>query len=207
MAALAGLARGAGLEAEVLVGTAPTPGAVRERLESATFVHLATHGFFAEGAPTAGAARAGGSGKGGAAASRASARRNPLVGSGLALAGANAGPAGLVTAEELLGLDLGRARLVALSACETGRGAEVDGQGVLGLRAALAAAGAGAVLMSLWAVPDEATAALMEAFYRALWAGGLGPAEALREAQTAVRADARFAAPLHWAAWTLAGAM
>ena len=76
---------------------------------------------------------------------------------------------------------------------------------MLGLRAALAAAGARSVLMSLWEVPDASTAVLMEAFYRALWERGRSPAAALREAQAAVRSDARYAAPVHWAAWTLAG--
>lgn len=81
----------------------------------------------------------------------------------------------------------------------------MTGQGVLGLRASVAAAGARALLMSLWEVPDAATARLMEAFYRGLWEEGLGPAAALRRAQGVVRSDARTSAPVHWAAWALAG--
>src|SRR5690606_8692464 len=131
--------------------------------------------------------------------------RNRRAEGGLALAGANAGPAGSLSAEEIVGLDLSGLRLAVLSACETGRGTEVTGQGVLGLQASVLAAGTRGLVMSLWKVPDESTALLMEHFYRNLWEGGMTPATALREAQFAVAADARFGAPVHWAAWVLAG--
>ena len=94
---------------------------------------------------------------------------------------------------------------VVLSACETGLGTEVDGQGVMGLRAAFTTAGARSVLMSLWPVPDEGTAMLMRAFYRGLWGKGIPVAEALRDAQAEVRADPRYASPLHWAGWMVVG--
>jgi len=54
-------------------------------------------------------------------------------------------------------------------------------------------------------VPDASTAALMEHFYRALWESDLAPAEALRAAQAAVRDTPGWEAPVHWAAWVLAG--
>ncbi len=201
--AVAALAREAGVEPRSLGGTAATPVAVAAAMAGATYAHLATHGIFYGETRTVYASRAGGDRPGGAPINLAG--RNPLVESGLALAGANGGPAGQLTAEELVGLDLAGTRLVVLSACETGRGAEVTGQGVLGLRSALAAAGARSVLMSLWEVPDASTALLMGAFYRALWTDGAGPAAALRQAQAVVRSDPRYAAPVHWAAWTLAG--
>ena len=55
----------------------------------------------------------------------------------------------------MVGIDLTRCRLLTLSACETGRGEEVTGQGVIGLRAACLAAGARSMVMSLWMVPDK----------------------------------------------------
>jgi tetratricopeptide (TPR) repeat protein/CHAT domain-containing protein len=214
--ALAALAGQEGLDAVVLTGEGPTAGAVAEALRRATYAHLATHGFFYGESEAAYAAR--GAAPGGAASTRTevlggegapvvdpAANRNPLAESGLALAGANEGPGGSLTAEELVGLDLASTRLVVLSACETGRGAEVTGQGVLGLQASFQAAGARALLMSLWSVPDASTAALMEAFYRALWEGGRSAAAALAEAQAAVRARPEWSVPVHWAAWVLTG--
>ena len=75
----------------------------------------------------------------------------------------------------------------------------------MGLQASLTAAGARGLLMSLWKVPDAATAALMTAFYRGLWTERLAPAEALRQAQAEVRTTPGWDAPLHWAAWVLSG--
>jgi len=129
--------------------------------------------------------------------------RSPLAASGVALAGANAGPAGELTAEELLALPLGGVRLAVLSACDTGRGVGVPGQGVLGLQAAVLASGARALLMSAWGVPDEATSLLMAEFYEGLWGEGRPPAAALRRAQAAVRAV--YDAPRAWAGWVLVG--
>src|SRR5205085_2348976 len=90
--------------------------------------------------------------------------RNPLVESGIALA---PGPSGrFLTAEELVGVDLQRCKLMTLSACETGLGEEITGQGVMGLRAAIMAAGAKTILMSLWKVPDAPTLKIMDLFYK-----------------------------------------
>src|SRR5262249_36836485 len=130
-----------------------------------------------------------------------------------ALAGANNRDAstmeasGLLTAEELVGIDLSSCELMTLSACETGRGEEVTGQGIIGLRAAVMAAGARSMLMSLWKVPDESTVKLMEAFYTNLWVKKMSKVEALIKAQEAIRDDpsGRYREPIHWAAWVLAG--
>ena len=81
----------------------------------------------------------------------------------------------------------------------------------MGLRASLFAAGARSLLLSLWKVDDAATALLMSEFYRGLWAEGLAPAEALAQAQEAVRsyedAEGRrpYASTAYWAAWVLDG--
>jgi hypothetical protein len=136
---------------------------------------------------------------------------NPLLRSGLALAGANAGlrgiaPAmvedGLLTAEDVAGLDLRGTELVVLSACETGLGDVRTGEGVFGLRRAFVLAGAKTLVMSLWKVPDEPTCELMEDFYRRLLAGE-GRAEALRQAQLALKA--KYPDPFYWGAFICQG--
>ena len=212
---ISALAAAGGIGVSRLAGDAATVPAVAASLASATYAHLATHGFvYAEPVPVREAreeALRSGSfgGRTPGAPGAENWGRSPLALSGLVLAGANtpddAPGGGVLTAEELVGLDLSGTRLVALSACETGRGAEVAGQGVLGLQSSLTAAGARAVLMSLWSVPDASTAALMTAFYRGLWSEGRSPAEALRRAQAEVRATPGWEAPLHWAGWVISG--
>ncbi len=96
------------------------------------------------------------------------------------------------------------ADLVVLSACETGKGKVVRGEGILGLARAFMFAGAPRVLVSLWKVDDEATKALMVKFYE-LWNSGKGAAAALREAQSFVRAQEKWKHPRYWAAWVLWG--
>jgi ankyrin repeat protein/CHAT domain-containing protein len=206
--ALSSLARRSRIATASLRGADADKARVAAGMQAASYVHIATHGFFEGGR---GDVRGSRSRIVGARAPQAQqASRNPLLESGLALAGANVSPgrdrgAGVLTAEEMVGLDLSRARLVVLSACETALGSEVDGQGVMGLQAALLASGARALLMSLWKVPDESTALLMTTFYEGLWLQQLSPGDALAAAQERVRRDPRFAAPVNWAAWVLAG--
>jgi tetratricopeptide (TPR) repeat protein len=206
---VAAAARAAGLGVHQLTGRSPTPAVVARKARTAAYVHLATHGFFggesrAEYSARQAAAVSTRGLRAGAEAGRTRGR-SPLAASGLALAGANAGPQGNLTAEEIVGLSLEATRLVVLSACDTGRGAEVTGQGVLGLQAAVQAAGARALLMSLWPVPDAATAELMAAFYRHLWKHARSPAEALLHAQAALRDGGWWQAPVYWAGWSLVG--
>ncbi|MFO0934525.1 MAG: CHAT domain-containing tetratricopeptide repeat protein [Planctomycetota bacterium] len=115
---------------------------------------------------------------------------------------------GFLTVLEVLRMDL-RADLAVLSACETGRGKVVSGEGIVGLTRAFMFAGSPSVLCSLWKVDDAATAALMKRFYE-LWnpkdgSPGKSPAAALREAQAFVRAQPRWKHPYYWAAWVLWG--
>jgi CHAT domain-containing protein len=120
-------------------------------------------------------------------------KRSPLLLSGLVLAGANrkdkdkpetwVQDGGIVTGEDLVGLDLRGLRLAVLSACETGLGDVAGGEGVYGLARALHVAGCRDVVASLWQVDDQATAALMTLFYAHLWQQGQPPLEALRQAQ------------------------
>ncbi|HET6983436.1 MAG TPA: CHAT domain-containing protein, partial [Myxococcaceae bacterium] len=97
------------------------------------------------------------------------------------------------------------AELVVLSACRTGLGKDVRGEGLVGLTRGFMNAGAPRVLASLWKVSDTATAALMSRFYRELLEAGLAPAEALRQAQQALRKDRRTSAPHAWAGFVLEG--
>ena len=135
-----------------------------------------------------------------------------MLRSGLALAGANTWLAhgqpppeaedGLLTAEDVSGLDLGGTELVVLSACETGLGEVRTGEGVFGLRRAFVLAGARTLVMSLWKVPDEQTQELMDDFYeRAL--AGQPVAEALRGAQLALKE--RYPEPCFWGAFVCLG--
>jgi len=199
------------------------PEATKERLLNLAapgILHLATHGFFLVDAPTPEDAPkptgSRGVGHFGALGDNPQAPRprDPLLRSGLALAGARAPSpdasghskhrpdAALVTALELAGLDLWGTQLVVLSACDTGRGDINLGQGVSGLRRALVVAGAETVVMSLWKVNDDSTRLLMETYYRNLLAGQ-GRASALREAMRSLRASRPH--PHHWAPFIALG--
>ena len=136
---------------------------------------------------------------------------NPLLCSGLAMAGAN-GQFGvrdaIVTAYEMKWMNLWGTELVCLSACETGLGGTTTGGGVRGLRQSLLQSGAKRIVASLWKIPDQQTAQLMTAFYRRALLGR--PAgESLREAMLEVRAvrqDAESAAhPFFWGGFVLVG--
>jgi CHAT domain-containing protein/tetratricopeptide (TPR) repeat protein len=205
---VAARAREVAYEVTVLRGREATTGAVAAFLQTVSVAHLATHGFLGleepglVGSPGESFAR----GRWIAAEDvEVAARTSPLVESGLVLAGSNEGAAGELTAEEIVGLPLDGLQLLVLSACETGRGLEVGGQGVLGLQAAAHAAGVRTVLGTLWPVPDASSASLMAAFYHALWSDGQSPAEALATAQATVRAAPDFGAVVNWAGWSLSG--
>jgi CHAT domain-containing protein len=128
--------------------------------------------------------------------------------SGLALsmsAGPDAGENGLLQAWEVFESVRFDADLVTLSACQTGLGQDMGGEGLLGLTWAFQYAGARSVLATLWEVNDASTAELMRAFYRNVAAGVPAP-EALRRAQVALLRNASTAPPYFWASFTLAGA-
>jgi CHAT domain-containing protein len=98
------------------------------------------------------------------------------------------------------------ADLVVLSSCQSGLGAEVRGEGLVGLTRGVMYAGAARVVVSLWTVDDEATAALMKRFYE----GMLGPrrlpaAAALSAAQAGMRLEKRWKSPYFWAGFILQG--
>src|SRR6185503_5480807 len=95
--------------------------------------------------------------------------------------------------------------LVVLSACQTGLGKDVRGEGLIGLTRGFMYAGASSVVASLWKVDDEATAELMKRFYKNMLEDGMTPATALREAQNSFRQHPIWSAPYYWAGFTLQG--
>jgi CHAT domain-containing protein len=110
---------------------------------------------------------------------------------------------GFLQVREIFELDLA-ARLVVLSGCRTGLGKEIRGEGFIGMTQAFFYAGADALLVSLWPVPDDSTAELMVAVYEGLRAGvGLG--EALRQAKLRLLERAPDLHPYYWSAFVLVG--
>lgn len=95
--------------------------------------------------------------------------------------------------------------LVVLSACRTGLGKDVRGEGLIGITRGFMYAGASSVVASLWKVDDEATAELMKRFYTNLLKGGMTPAAALAAAQNSNRQQERWRSPYYWAAFTIQG--
>ncbi|MEW6051128.1 MAG: CHAT domain-containing tetratricopeptide repeat protein [Candidatus Zixiibacteriota bacterium] len=157
--------RGHGNQITMLLGAEASEEQVVASMPSAGFIHIATHGFFLSDTclPNWPASRL--------SALAPTARLNPLLLSGLLLAGVNNRTSGsgsgdgILTAYEVSALDLDATRLVFLSACESGAGQLVDGEGVYGLRRAFQMAGASTVVSSLWPVSDELTGDLVAWFY------------------------------------------
>jgi len=192
--------------------------------KSPRILHLATHGFFLpdqkrDPNKERGQQLSAFGGASGAETSRMAGPglENPLLRSGLALAGANTwcrggslppeAEDGILTAEDVSGLNLLDSDLVVLSACETGLGEVRTGEGVFGLRRAFVLAGTKGLVMSLWKVPDEETRMLMEDFYQRILKQqpGQSRAEALRAAQLAMKEKEEYRDPLYWGAFIYEG--
>jgi CHAT domain-containing protein len=118
--------------------------------------------------------------------------------------GANSSEDGYLQASEIFNLKL-NADLVVLSACQTGLGKLVRGEGMVGLTRSFMYAGTPSVLASLWSVSDLSTASLMEQFYRNLIKNKLSKTEALRKAQLTLMSDEKYAHPFYWAPFVLFG--
>jgi CHAT domain-containing protein len=159
-----------------LLGLQASRQALRERAGQADLLHVAAHGIFDPFDPLA---------------------------SRLELA--PAGAAGNLTVSDVLTLDLKATDLAVLSACETAAGRISDGDDVVGLTRAFLAAGAPSVLTTLWPIDDEASAALVTAFYRHLRTPGTSLAAALRAAQLEVAVEERWSSPYYWAGFVLHG--
>ncbi|MDJ1181963.1 CHAT domain-containing tetratricopeptide repeat protein [Roseofilum casamattae] len=111
---------------------------------------------------------------------------------------------GFLRLHEVFNLNL-PAELIVLSACETGLGKEIRGEGLVGLTRGFMYAGAPRLAVSLWSVDDEATAQLAIAFYRNLLQQEMSPPEALRQAQLELLQNSQWRQPYYWASFTLQG--
>jgi CHAT domain-containing protein len=217
------------LAPQTLTGADATERTFKQMAPGLRILHLATHGFFLgdDCAPVVEGTRAVGgltspsapthprSAPKQAVAPRAI-PENPLLLSGLALAGANrrsdAGTDeddGILTAEEVSALNLEGVEWAVLSACNTGLGTVVSREGVLGLRRAFQVAGVRTVIMSLWSVDDRATLQWMERLYEARFRQNLSTVEAVRDASVRVLRDRRARRqstnPFFWAAFVASG--
>ena len=111
---------------------------------------------------------------------------------------------GFLRLHEIYNLQL-NADLVVLSACETGLGKEIKGEGLIGLTRGFMYSGAPRLVASLWSVDDLATAELMKLFYERMLKDGLPAGAALREAQLELSGQKRWASPYCWAGFVLHG--
>jgi len=174
-----------------------------KKLKAPSILHLATHGFFLPDQKVDNDK---------IKKSKNFKIENPLLRSGLALAGfnnrqnkqSNNTEDGVLTALEVAGLNLRGTQLVVLSACQTGLGEVKTGDGVYGLRRALVISGSQSQLLSLWKVSDNGTKDLMVKYYQNLKAGK-GRHEALREVQLEFIKSAEYKNPYYWASFIPAG--
>lgn len=192
---------------------------VVQGVESPPILHMATHGFFLKDLYADSVEQRNTPDSGSVISNTVSVEQgdmeNPLVRSGLALAGANKSLSGgvssdgLLTAEKVLSLKLGRTDLVVLSACQTGLGEVQNGEGVYGLRRAFTQAGAKGLVLSMWSVPDLETKELMVEFYRNIEKGKMKRSSALRQAALSqmhkVKARYGHANPFYWGAFVFLG--
>jgi CHAT domain-containing protein/tetratricopeptide (TPR) repeat protein len=111
---------------------------------------------------------------------------------------------GFLRLHEIYNLQL-NADLIVLSACETGLGKEIKGEGLIGLTRGFMYSGAPRVVASLWNVDDLATAELMKLFYQRMLKDGLPAGAALRAAQLELSGQKRWASPYFWAGFVLHG--
>jgi CHAT domain-containing protein/Tfp pilus assembly protein PilF len=160
------------LKTQALIGDQATKEAIRNKITQAQIIHFATHGLFND---TQGLASA------------------------IALAPSHLDQ-GFLTAGEIIDMKL-KAKLVVLSACDTGRG-KITGDGVIGLSRAFISAGVPSVIVSLWAVDDNSTSVLMTEFYQNLQQNP-DKATALRQAMLTTMKT--HPSPKYWAAFTLIG--
>ena len=166
------------LQTVPLVGKQATKDEVLRRISSVALVHIAAHGKLETGEIALAPNRT------------RSSSGNP------------ASEDYLLTMKDVLDAQI-RARLVVLSCCHSARG-KVKSEGVVGIARAVLGAGARAVLVSLWAIDDEATMEFMKVFYQYL-VRGRSASEALNKAMKSMRESDRFSAVKYWAPFVLIG--
>ncbi len=177
--------------------------AIVKEMKGPALVHIATHGYFQRDVD-----------QGSMGVHEDNAKNNPLLRSGILLAGASptikgellpnleSNDNGILTAYEAMNLNLEGTDLIVLSACETGLGDVRAGEGVYGLQRSFLVAGAKALVMSLWKVDDAATQALMTNFYTNLTKGG-SKAKAFKQAQ--LQLMLKYKEPYYWGAFVMMG--
>jgi len=190
-------------DATVLTGSRATESALKAAV-APKLLHIATHGFFLQDGQTSEAAHT----QLPSRAIKSDRSENPLLRSGLALAGANlrstGNDDGILTALEASGLNLWTTKLVTLSACDTGLGEVKSGEGVYGLRRAFVLAGAESLVMSLWPVSDYITREIMTRYYKNLKIG-MGRGAALRRVQLEMLKRKDHQHPFFWASFIQSG--
>ncbi len=165
------------LNTTALTGTDATKDAVLQQLSSVSLVHIAAHGRMETGEIAL-------------APNPTRASQNPTE------------KDFLLTMADVLSVQV-RARLVVLSCCHSGRG-EIKAEGVVGIARAFMGAGARSVLVSLWAIDDEATLKFMKSFYQHL-VEGRSASEALNQAMKCMRESDKFSKVKYWAPFVLMG--
>jgi len=164
------------MKKEIYTRKEATEGLAKEKASWPNVIHIASHGEFND--------------------------RQPLQ-SGLLLAKDNEND-GNLQVHEIFGMDLRNANLVTLSACETALSKIQGGDDLVGLSRGFIYAGTPSLLATLWKVDDQSTAILMEHFYRN-WQKGMSKAEALRQAQIALKTMPQYKHPFYWAPFVMIG--
>ncbi|MFK7951505.1 MAG: CHAT domain-containing protein [Ekhidna sp.] len=177
----------AGISTNTFLSTNASEGELKS-IPSTSILHIATHGFFEESSGDV-------------------VNDDPLTHSGLLLANLKESTSieeenGIITAKEVAQMNLSNNKLVVLSACETGKGQVVNGEGVYGLQRAFQVAGADNVIISLWKVDDAATQLLMTYFYEH-YLTSLNPREALKKSQ--IQLQETYPHPNYWGAFYVVG--
>ncbi|HYM75251.1 MAG TPA: CHAT domain-containing tetratricopeptide repeat protein [Candidatus Dormibacteraeota bacterium] len=202
-------------ESTQMTGADASPEAFTQYAPGKRVLHVATHGFFLEGSCESALQRRLDPSKRDESVLPATAE-NPLLLSGLAFAGANRRSSakadetdGILTAEEIAGINLEGVDWAVLSACDTGVGEIKVGEGVFGLRRAFQVAGAKTVIMSLWPVEDKTTEQWMGTLYREHFLNGKDTTESVRAASVQIlrqrRAKHQSTHPFYWGAFIAAG--
>ncbi len=202
-------------ELRQMTGAEASPEAFEQYAPGKQVLHVATHGFFLEGSCESAVQRRSDPKTRDESFLPVTAE-NPLLLSGLAFAGANRRSSakpdetdGILTAEEIAGIDLKGVDWAVLSACDTGVGEIKVGEGVFGLRRAFQVAGAKTVIMSLWPVEDETTRQWMGTLYREHFLNGKDTGESVRAASLQIlrqrRAKHQSTHPFYWGAFIAAG--
>ena len=208
-----------GTTAQILTGARANEAAFKRLAPGHRVLHLATHGFFLDDrcGSILDTERSDPKEAGASARGSAGSRESPFQLAGLALAGANRRASalecedcedGILTADEIASLDLSSVEWAVLSACESGVGRIVSGEGVMGLRRSFEVAGVDTVIMSFWQIEDRSTQEWMRRLYRARLRGA-STSEAVHgaalESLLALRAEGKSTHPFYWGAFVAAG--